>query len=356
MKRLDSLDWLRGICALGVMVYHLGSWCLGPWSSNGPMPKIGMYGVSLFFALSGLSMAMVYAQIQLNAKDILAFAIRRIFRIWPLLWLCLFLLWYLRRAQNYTLDPTLLWWNLTTLFAFYKHDAYLNVGAWSIGNEIFFYSLSPFLIYFMAQSQKLCLALWSATLVLLFSFAFLVFDVNQPFESQALYYINPFNNLFFYVSGIALYFISHKTTLSKFHHSLLIIPLSIPLFYYPWAQTQIELCSGWHRIIWSFWSLGALYWFYHFPYHNTWKWISSPLAFFGVITYGVYLLHPLVHDYWNLYVLFPLGLMTPWNEFWSVLVITPIVAWISYLCYEKPMNQLGRRICNTWLSKKTKTS
>jgi peptidoglycan/LPS O-acetylase OafA/YrhL len=55
-NRLESLDWLRGSMALSILLYHLG----GPHDASTPLGKLAVYGVSIFFILSGLSMAIGY--------------------------------------------------------------------------------------------------------------------------------------------------------------------------------------------------------------------------------------------------------------------------------------------------------
>ncbi|HOY69302.1 MAG TPA: hypothetical protein PLZ85_00405 [Methylotenera sp.] len=57
MGRLDSLDWLRGLLAFSIMIYHLTSWEISPLESSHLLGRLGIYGVSMFFLLSGLSMA-----------------------------------------------------------------------------------------------------------------------------------------------------------------------------------------------------------------------------------------------------------------------------------------------------------
>ncbi|MFH4113324.1 acyltransferase family protein, partial [Acinetobacter baumannii] len=61
MKRYESLDWLRGLMAFAIMIYHLVSWQLFHPEAGSLLGNFGIYGVSIFFVLSGLSMAIVYS-------------------------------------------------------------------------------------------------------------------------------------------------------------------------------------------------------------------------------------------------------------------------------------------------------
>lgn len=59
-NRLHNLDYLRGLAAFGIMIYHYCSWELGDFSSDTIMERIGIYGVAIFYVLSGLTLFHVY--------------------------------------------------------------------------------------------------------------------------------------------------------------------------------------------------------------------------------------------------------------------------------------------------------
>ncbi len=52
MKRLYNLDYLRGLAAFGIMVYHYMKYTFGTFTADSFMGKIGIYGVSVFYVLS----------------------------------------------------------------------------------------------------------------------------------------------------------------------------------------------------------------------------------------------------------------------------------------------------------------
>ena len=85
--RLHGLDCLRGISALGVMVFHYASFYAGWPFAPSLLDKIGLYPVSVFYILSGLSLAIAYQDRLVRATDVLAFSVKRLFRIVPLWWL-----------------------------------------------------------------------------------------------------------------------------------------------------------------------------------------------------------------------------------------------------------------------------
>ncbi|WP_447505644.1 acyltransferase family protein [Acinetobacter pittii] len=89
MKRFESLDWLRGMMAFSIMIYHLISWEVFHPQSGNILGNFGIYGVSIFFVLSGLSMGIVYNNYIKNFHTSIVFFIRRLFRLLPLLWIAI---------------------------------------------------------------------------------------------------------------------------------------------------------------------------------------------------------------------------------------------------------------------------
>src|SRR5690242_5248745 len=88
MSRIDGLDYLRGIAATGIMLYHFFTWSGYFFSAGDFLGKTGIYGVAVFYVLSGLTLHIVYSrQLTCFDRSLVAFAIKRIFRIFPLLWL-----------------------------------------------------------------------------------------------------------------------------------------------------------------------------------------------------------------------------------------------------------------------------
>src|SRR6187549_3632015 len=139
MNRLYNLDYLRGLAAFGIMIFHYLSWTLGDPVSDtcGFMGRIGIYGVSIFYVLSGLTLYYVYFDKMAPSKaDVIDFIRKRFFRIFPLLWLAtigaIIITGPIPAAWDFFL-------NITGLFGLLKWDGYIAPGAWSIGNELVFY-------------------------------------------------------------------------------------------------------------------------------------------------------------------------------------------------------------------------
>jgi peptidoglycan/LPS O-acetylase OafA/YrhL len=82
-ERNHGLDLLRGLAALGIVVYHY------LYMAHGiTVGSLGTFGVYLFFMLSGLTMMLVYGPTfssAISLQNVLRFYRNRIARILPLL-------------------------------------------------------------------------------------------------------------------------------------------------------------------------------------------------------------------------------------------------------------------------------
>ena len=86
--RLANLDYLRGIAAFGIMIYHYQSWLFGKFYAETFMGRVGIYGVSIFYILSGLTLFHVYSdKLTWDVSGVGNFFLKRFCRIYPLLWM-----------------------------------------------------------------------------------------------------------------------------------------------------------------------------------------------------------------------------------------------------------------------------
>lgn len=82
-RRFEALDGLRGVAAIGVMLYHIGSWT----GRHGLVPH-GYLAVDFFFCLSGFVLAHAYGRREIGW---LGFMRQRLIRLWPLIALTMLL-------------------------------------------------------------------------------------------------------------------------------------------------------------------------------------------------------------------------------------------------------------------------
>lgn len=293
-QRIEPLDWLRGLMALSIMFHHLNRWFLTPLDSSTALGRIGVYGVSIFFILSGLSMAIVYNSYIKNIKTSVDFFIRRIFRIWPLLWLVIIIVVIQQYTNGIYFSWKLLFLNFTTLFGFVTPTQGIATGSWSIGNEMVYYALTPILIYCYNLKK------WIGNLILFISFliglyfAFHLIDAESNLSNQWSIYVNPFNNLFLYVMGIGMYY-NLKDLKIKNGISIGILIIACLLFsFLPVKDDLINVVVGINRLVFVFLSFVIVFCFYKMEIKLP-KILGDSLENLGIATYGVYILHPIVY-------------------------------------------------------------
>jgi len=342
-SRVNSLDWQRGLLALSIMLYHLTSWQIQELDSSSLLGKFGIYGVSMFFVLSGLSMALVYNDYIKNVKTSLIFIIRRIFRIWPLLWLAVIIVTAGKIAMRKNPEWILVALNLTTSFGFVSPESYINAGAWSIGNEMVYYTITPIIIY--AYNKGLIygniLTTLTVAVALLFSLNFL--SAENTLSDQWRIYINPFNNLFFYSSGIAIYYNFRLLSESaKNRLPIILVPLSL-LLLIPAQGDQINIVTGWTRTAYSVASISMVMFFYKIPF-NLPRSISHTLTQLGIATYGIYLLHPIFYQATNL-LFKKINLhANPYAIISVTIALTIVSAIVIYNLFELSLIRFGKKI------------
>lgn len=344
MNRLEPLDWLRDLLAVAIMLYHLAGWTLVHPDASTFLGRMGVYGVSMFFVLSGLSMAVGYHAFIRDVPSALRFFVRRIFRIWPLLWLAVAAAMaaavLLRGAA---IDWALVVLNLTTLFGFVAPGAYINTGAWSIGNEMVYYALTPLFIaaYRRGLAWGNAAVLASCTLGTVFAFAWL--DAQQPLAGQWHLYIHPANNLCFYAAGLALFYNLRGTALSPAAALACMAAAAAVFFAYPVQGDLIGTVVTDARLAFFGASVLLVFGFYKLT-SSLPAWIAAPLAALGAATYGVYLLHPLVYGAVRVAAKPLPWLASARPAIVATVGLTIVVALVVYRRYELPFIELGRRL------------
>lgn len=341
-SRIYSLDYLRGITALAIMFFHLTSWTFGKYNAEDLMGRIGLYGVSVFYILSGLTLYLIYINsLKPEWRSLLTFGIKRTFRIYPLLWLTVGLT-LLISPKLY--NPTDFWLSITGLFGFVKPAAGLGTGVWSIGNELVFYTVFPILILIARFSQKFFLVISSLFIAVSLYFAFFVLKINLPINKQWHWYVNSLNQMVLFVGGIVLGFFLQQFPDKKpaTWATLLVLISGFLLFtYYPAAGDRIVLVAGWNRVVFlalSFLICTAVYFLnFRLP-----AFLHKPLTLTAEISFGLYLLHPIVYFFLTLkFATYTERL----NHQILVLLIAGLAYVLSYMAFrfiEIPVVNLGK--------------
>ena len=351
--RVRSLDSLRGLMALAVMTYHYAGAVFGAQGSDTVLGKLGIYAVSVFYILSGVSLAIVYRDAMRSADDVLDYAVKRVFRIFPLFYVvvttALLLGWLGTRARGapYSFPAYEAVLNYTLTFGFIDPSAYLSTGAWSIGNELVFYVLFPAIVLATRRMRAfLPLALCVAVAVEIY-FAFFALAAGLPLEAQWATYIHPLNQLFLFVSGMALgyYLRPAPAEARRIRGGAMAVAAAALLAFilFPVAGNQVSLVTGATRMLMSLLCVALVA--CTFVLNPGERSIAArPLGFLGEGCYSIYLLHPIVAIV-VLYVGDRLLLPRVW-AYAIAFVATLALSAVTFRFIERPMIGLGREASN----------
>lgn len=328
--------------ALGIMCYHFLAWSSGLPDGNTILGRLGIYGVSIFYVLSGMSLYVAYRSTSWNKAEIITFWKRRFLRIAPVYWIaCLGVLILLNQSQPVKTIAQ----NLTLTFGFLDYARYIPTGGWSIGNEICFYLLFPALIISTRHIyvfSALCIALFIPYVV----FAFDTLDSGSGLAKHWKSYIHPFNQAFLFASGIILAKIStharHIRPSNIICFALFATSIA-GLFLYGNTPEAIDLVTSANRMIFTAFSLIACY--ACFNMHTSGKTLLEKcLKHLGEISYSVYMLHALLFLLLqkHLYKGFIKNLTLSQFAFFIVVPIVLIAATYCYKRVEVPFIRLGR--------------
>lgn len=293
-QRLHSLDMLRGVCALGVCIYHYCLWVgidVGH-QLQGVLSLVGTYGVSIFFVLSGYSLAFAYGKkfgTRIEAEVLIGYFRRRIGRLAPL-----FILTagasiagklILGKAAPDLLDILL---NFSLLFGFVDPANTPVIGGWSIGVELVFYLIFPVVMALGRGSWILLagsglLAVWYA-------------NVLQQFPTLAdgwRTYVAPANHAVFFIGGIVICRMVGAKGQGAGAKAVGLAAISaFVLIAGSLGATELDLVTGLRRLLLTMFSLFFV---------AACSYIDMPARFrklasiFGGASYPIYLLHPLMY-------------------------------------------------------------
>lgn len=146
--RMEGLDALRGLMALGVMGYHLSVWTnLFPMSSwlklNMSFSKFGNIGVSAFFLLSGFVAFRLSDWEKLRKEGLRRYYFKRWVRLAPVFYLAVALNLVFQMGMGPGATPRYIAENASLLFGFIHPSHALVIGGWFVGVVAILYAVFP---------------------------------------------------------------------------------------------------------------------------------------------------------------------------------------------------------------------
>jgi peptidoglycan/LPS O-acetylase OafA/YrhL len=306
---LKNLNGLRFFAAVLVLIYHAKDGLLdagiGTWATM-PFLNKGHAAVYFFFCLSGF--LLTYLAIQEHRKNgfinFRAFYIRRIFRILPLYFFCVLagiLLWYFIIPYFLPWRPTLAipLSDMIWFFLMLPNWALGNVGGetgsfivlWSIGVEEQFYLLFPLLMVWVLSSKHLKVSVLKlVVLILVYFVLFYAVYPSMP-ATQLQGFLKSLYFHFMLVGILGAVLVQSATFKALLNHKMV-----------QWGSVLLLLCIVFlseldHLAIYGFIQSTAF-----IGIILTQSCAVNPvlnlehrfLKYGGMISYGIYMLHPFV--------------------------------------------------------------
>lgn len=303
-SRTQSLDALRGVAIVMVFFYHLATMKQLPEfkGSLAMLPAFGMFGVDLFYILSGYFITR--ALLKSPAWDAPRFLRSRVSRIYPAFLVSLPIFLTLRWLLNLPFDLHL---GLgLVLHALMLHNFFPGIGAsingpyWTLGVEFPYYMIMLAVAPFLRQraSYWLCTGLMVLVALTWRSAVFL----NYPDEATRFFHATQvFGTLDeFFIGGLAAYLVGHRKWgpwLKENGRLIFSIGLACTLatFYYQESRFPTYWAAPETAILWRTALAGAMSVVImgcaHWAPTKVLKWTGLP--WLGKISYSLYLYHML---------------------------------------------------------------
>jgi peptidoglycan/LPS O-acetylase OafA/YrhL len=337
-SRLEVLDSLRGIAALGVVLHHFtinygikygfgNTQLSAEWMDI----SIGRYGVELFFIISGFVISLTLEK----GKNITEFTISRFSRLFPTYWFCLtftsMVLYLARGSDAFDLDQFL--FNLTMAPQFFWRVP-VDGSYWTLMYELFFYFIIAIIF---GKSGKI------TTKPLIFTFVIFTFisqyNLLYPIHIK-LKYILLFPHLYLFWAGIIFYKIwKDKKDNIKFSKALYIFLFLLLFTQWVMCLFDVNRVNLYSSTLVTFYFL-----LFHLFINNKLEYLNNKyLVGLGTISYSLYLIHQEVG-----YVL--IGFMYDIFNSMFISVFSSVLACIGLaIIINKYIETTSNRICKNWL-------
>jgi peptidoglycan/LPS O-acetylase OafA/YrhL len=341
--RRGELDGVRAVAALSVLVFHaVGFWARGAAEGSAIRPWVGRLdvGVAIFFLLSGY---LLYGPFLRGNVRVRAYAWRRALRIVPAYWVAL-------AVAALVLPLREVWSHVPLFFGFaqvYRDDtAGQGLGqAWTLCVEVAFYAFLPVWGLLLARTRSL----WPLAALFAFSVVYKVvalsaFEGNVGPLEPALIALPAFMDWFALGMAVALLEARGTTIRSSWAWWAGAVGLYVASVLVLWDARLDSYTHGQWLLRHLFYAAIALCVLIPgVAGARALRW--PPLAWLGLISYGIYLYHLLV-----------LALLSRWGLISWESVVHPYVLWtvfalvgsvacaaLSWRLVERPLLQASRR-------------
>ena len=351
-KHYDYIDALRGYAILMVIAVHSSQYFDNLSPTTAALAGQGARGVQLFFVASAMTLCMSW---KARHDGVMAFYIRRFFRIAPMFYLTLPVFLYFRGWGPSMYAPDGIGLRHILMSITFTHgfmpDTITSVvpGSWSIADEMMFYAIFPLLMAIRVRISFNTAALLTALATILCvvlqhslaGAAGRIADSAWRGAWATFYFLWLVNQLPCFLFGILVARWIEEKNKVRWPAVLVLgsiglgvwvtlFPDTVPLLGKLIVPAQAGLLFAAFALGLSKWQPGLL--------------VNPIIGWIGKVSYSGYLLHLLI---------ITSGLNFPRENFAvafiSLTAITVGFSTITYLSVEKPFNRLGRRLAQYFL-------
>ncbi|UZE19663.1 acyltransferase [Pseudomonas sp. B21-054] len=351
---LEGLNSLRGIAAVLIVIFHvLGMHGLKIPPQFSFVPAYFGLGVPLFFVISAFSLFL--STTSRVGKDgwLSSYAIRRFMRIAPLFYfVATFYLIYIPLQFGSYISPMSYFGTLSLLFNFMpgQHESMVWAG-WTIGVEVLFYILVPYLLIFVRNIYISVIAVLAAVAL---SAVFYKFYLSASYPAGYAYmsFLGSIGVFFFGIFGFFLYS-DLKARVHVRGIGYILLFLALLLTFGLVAKEQILLSIVGNRS--SLWALVFVMLIVSQCLAPIFA-ITNPLfSYLGRLSFGLYLCHPplvymLKPVYGYFYQYFGDGFAFVSSASVTLLILVPVARLMNFLI-EEPGIRLGEKLISRRVGK-----
>lgn len=339
-RRLDYIDGLRLVGAGAVVVQHLFERFPAPWARAVIAPAPGVFGVVLFFVISGLVIPFSVRD-ELNLRE---FAVRRLFRIYPL-FLVVIVLALLAGASGVSphfariAEAGIGQWaaNLLLVQDFVGVRAFYSVS-WTLTIEFIWYGLFAILLRTAGAQAGTISAVAAPALMLLLTVTSLAIDTRIPLGRSGMVYAAVLGyQTYRYLQGditgklwrlqvagfLVVTVISNSVAFGYFRHPNITLLQAIG----PWTAALLLFVLA-----------------VSVPGLRGRRALAQPwVVALGATSYSIYMMHPLA-------IAAAVHLGAPVLVVPAALLLTSVMAALGYHYVERPGIRLGRIVIDRFLT------
>jgi peptidoglycan/LPS O-acetylase OafA/YrhL len=335
---LGSLDALRGIAVLGVVLVHSA----GLMGTEIPLPAAirnvafsGARGVALFFLVSAFTLFLSHDNRKDEQSPTRNFFIRRFFRLAPMFYLANLLPCLLVRTA--LVGPKVIL--LSLLFINGLSPATIHsgaIGGWSVTDEAIFYFSLPFL-FFKIKSLKEAVIWLLAGTGIAFVYVHLLSRIYPQYWDYFAYYSFPAQSPAF-LMGITAYFLWKEIRIDDKKAISALLLFAAALFYV--ALLPFTFRNFYPTSLVCFLLLLAL------SFHPWRVLVNSVTGFLGKISYSIYLLHffPCYYLHHTVDRFSSSPLVQFLLCFFGTLLVAVPLSYVTWRWIEEPGRRLGLRL------------